>query len=340
MSYVTSALGLCSSAPSASQRVTSAWAARLQSSGAWASSRRPSTLWIASRGGQVSLVRLKNLLLIPRRDDFYWVSVNPGEPPDVRPFGVEPPGNVKRARPAEPPADEQEDEYGCTPESSWWRIEFVNDRLLALSRQWASSCHGRSNNSYQVRVLRDTVSAAKPYGAPVPPSGALEQFDEAKLRQAAIGHFQLSGATLAPEDDDIDPLSWTIQRGFGRWQARGAYITRGNISSRLDFDLPADFLPDLARNPPLRPGWDVILASVPDALDAFTSPTGGLVVVLTRDRVLAYVPIDGRLGRPALRWATSNPNRSSAAMVEWATGRNVPRWDAIVHDAAKRLRKR
>jgi hypothetical protein len=305
-------------------------------------SRRPSTLWIASRGGQVSLVRLENLLLIPRRDGFYWVSVNPHEtePPKVRPFGEEPPRDVNRKRPAEPPADGEEDEYGCTPESGWWRIEFVNDRLLALSREWGNSCHGRSNNSHQVRVLRDTVSAAKPYSTPVAVSDVLEQFTEAKLRQAATRQLKLSGAPLAPEDDEIDPLSWSIQRGFGRWQARGAYMTGGNISWRLDFDLPANFRPDLVRNPPLRPGWDVILASVPDALDAFASPTAGFVVVLTRDHVLAYVPVDGRLGKPALRWALLNPNRSSAVMVEWATGRNVPRWDAVVRDAANRLGRR
>lgn len=56
--------------------------------------------------------------------------------------------------------------------------------------------------------------------------------------------------------------------------------------------------------------------------------------------VLAYLPIDGWLGKPALRWALLNPNRSSAVMVEWATGRNVPRWDAVVRDAANRLRRR
>jgi hypothetical protein len=92
------------------------------------------------------------------------------------------------------------------------------------------------------------------------------------------------------------------------------------------------------RNPALQPGWDVILDKVPDALDAFSSPSGGLLVVLTREEVLAYLPQNGRLERPALRRANPiEPNGSTPVMVEWATGPHVQRWDAFMRSAVESL---
>jgi hypothetical protein len=301
--------------------------------------RRLWTLWVSVQSGSVSLVQLRGRLLVPRRDGFWWLSLDPadtGKVPGAWRVGSDR-GPLQLGRKARNVEEaEAEDEFGCTGRSQDWRIEFVNDSYLALTEESGGSCFGRSSQDFQVRVLRYEPGSDTVAGPAVAAPEMLAGLGPQVMREAA----GLTGQEIEP----IDPLSWSIQRGRGRWVARGARMVGGSVAWRNDFDLPGVLPARAVRNPDLRPGWDVVLDSVPDALDAFSSPSGGLLVVLTRKELLAYLPLSGRLGRPALRRANPvAPNRSTPVMVEWATGPHVRTWDTVVRSALEstsRMRSR
>src|SRR5512143_2651812 len=79
--------------------------------------RRLWMLWVSSQGGSVSLVQLRGRLLVPRRDGFWWLSVDPadtGKVPGAWRVGSERErlpvgGKARRGEGAE-----AEDEFGCT----------------------------------------------------------------------------------------------------------------------------------------------------------------------------------------------------------------------------------
>ncbi len=294
--------------------------------------RRLLTLWVSSQSGSVSLVQLRGRLLVPRRDGFWWLSVDPadtGKVPGAWPVGSER-ERLPVQRKARKDEETEEDEFGCTERWRGWRIEFVNDTYLALTEESGGSCSGRSSHDFQVRVLRYEPGAGTVGGPTVAAPDMLAGVSPKVMREAA-------GLT-GQEIDPVDPLSWSIQRGRGRWVARGARMEGDSVAWRIDFDLPGVLPARAIRNPALRPGWDVVLDSVPDALDAISSPSGDLLVVLTKEEVVAYSPRNGRLGRPALRGANPvDPNRSTPVMIEWATGPHVSRWDAVMRSALESM---
>ncbi len=296
--------------------------------------RRFSTLWVSSQGGSVSLVQLRGPLLVPRQDAFWWLSLDPddmGRVPGAWRVGSERGRLPVRDEASKGEEPEAEEDPGCTDEFEDLRIEFVNDTYVAQTEEWASFCSGHSNRDFRVRVLRYEPRAGTVDGPAVPAADMLTGVGAKELREAA-------GPLRDEASEPIDPLSWSIQRGRGRWVARGARMVGHSVAWRIDFDLPGVFPARAIRNPALRPGWDVVLDSVPEAIDAFSSPSGGLLVVLTREEVLAYLPLNGRLGRPALR--RPNPvelNRSKPVMVEWATGPHVRTWDTVVRSAVESL---
>jgi hypothetical protein len=271
--------------------------------------RRYATFLISNQDGRVSLLTLKDRLLVPRRDGFWWMSMNSsyGPTPAVWRVGAGPTHRARSRAAARPLDSEALDETGCSEESENTRLEFVNGPYVALERQTSSVCNGRSNRSISVRVQRYTPEGGTIRGTDVaiPDAIGIGLDDLRRASQQADG-----GTAPVPEGHGVDPRSWSIQRGFGQWEGRGALIGPGygSIDWRYDFDLPNGLPSGLISNPPLNPPWDVILDAIPDARDAFASPTGTLLVVLTATELRAYVPHDGRLGLPVLRWTDHNPN--------------------------------
>jgi hypothetical protein len=295
--------------------------------------RRHRTFWISTRNGHVSLVVLKGRLLVPRRDGFWWLSMDPADTEDVPAMwrvGARMPR--RRVRPPTAVARDANghDETGCTEESRYRRVEFVSDRYLAIQEETFSECNWHSNKSVMVQVLRYAPTNGSVGGPPVAASDLIVGADVNELRRAAAA----ADPDASQPARDVNLNSWSIQRGFGHWRARGAAtIHDGSREWRQDFDLPGRLHADGILDPPIKPAWDTILDSVPDAIDAFASPAGGLLVVLTESEVRAYVPTADQLGRPVLRWINHDANHNNLVMAEWAIGRHVKRWDAVVRNA-------
>jgi hypothetical protein len=131
-------------------------------------------------------------------------------------------------------------------------------------------------------------------------------------------------------DTTFDPTTWWIEREAGSWTMKG--WVRHERYCNYGFDFSADL--DVSRitgRADDRTRWQTLHASRPVLDDAHFLPGGRWVLGLTRTQLFVF---DGDVPRPVLTLPLTNGD--SIVMVEWATGRNVARWDAEV----RRVRRR
>lgn len=116
---------------------------------------------------------------------------------------------------------------------------------------------------------------------------------------------------------------WFVARDRGRWRAFAydhVYGSECDFESGIDLPLPSSF----TGHDSLRPSWRAISLAVPAATDAFASPSGDLVVVVSPDSLSAFESDGVRLGRRLLAIPLSHER---VVMAQWAVGRHVVRWD-------------
>jgi hypothetical protein len=83
----------------------------------------------------------------------------------------------------------------------------------------------------------------------------------------------------------------------------------------------------------LRPSWATLAKQVKKLDDAFTSPRGDLVVVRSGDSLLVHLGAGDQLGK---RVAAIPFTEREIVMVQWATGRNVARWNEEIAAMVRR----
>ncbi len=116
-----------------------------------------------------------------------------------------------------------------------------------------------------------------------------------------------------------DPGNWAVVRRSGRWALRARVATQ-------TFDVPVPLPAALTGWDSLALPWAAVRARVPDALDAFTSPDGRLLGVLTARTLSVYRLGGAAFGPPALVLPLEAPE--SAVLIQWAGGAQVGRWGA------------
>ena len=124
------------------------------------------------------------------------------------------------------------------------------------------------------------------------------------------------------KDPDYETDGWAVGRKQGRWVPLVAYNNgMPNMTLR---DVNAVLPESVANYDQLCCSWAEIAAKQPQAIDAFSSPSGDMTVVLTNDRILVYPGSPFRSAQPVL---AVNLNRNEKViMAQWATGRYVDEW--------------
>jgi hypothetical protein len=74
----------------------------------------------------------------------------------------------------------------------------------------------------------------------------------------------------------------------------------------------------------LRPRWDVLAKQHKGLVDAFSSPRGDLVIARTADSLFVHLGDGAKVGR---RIGAIPFTARQIVMIQWATGRNVARWN-------------
>lgn len=309
------------------------------------------TLWIVKSGRGVRLEASANVLVVPRQSGFWrigstelkqsesyseewpWVSTQPGVP--VHASDLEAPGCRGR---------------------SFTQVEFISGDYLAYASGSKSNCGDKDNDWFSPYVGRlaelqgqafsagaDWVEIWEPFG----PRGSVALQDAFQRMKKQIRDANVEMGIDPEMSQEVEPLraEWGLARKNG-------VLTVFGYARRFGEDVFKEELP-LRPSPPTFGrhsrafAWTAVTTAVPDATDAFRSPIGDLLVVVTSDEVLAYSRSAPPLGAPALRvplgrfedagetswWGAKRG--TAPVMVEWARGRYVAQWSRAVESLGR-----
>ncbi|WP_425148609.1 hypothetical protein [Deinococcus sp.] len=121
--------------------------------------------------------------------------------------------------------------------------------------------------------------------------------------------------------EQADPGNWAVVRRSGRWALRARVA---GFTATATFDVPVPLPVSITGWDTLALPWASIRARVPDARDAFSSPDGHLLGVMTGRVLNVYRLVSGRFGTPDLSVPLEAPE--SAVSIGWASGDEVARW--------------
>jgi hypothetical protein len=172
-----------------------------------------------------------------------------------------------------------------------------------------------------------TQCGAHPDGGPNYSVNSLDSLDTPLTVTAALGAaaeaafktaFQKGerefrvGLSDQCEASPFDLSSWHIERKNGQWKALGWSTSRRACGFGFDFEANLDLSPITGRR------------------DPYVSPSGSWVLAETPSKLM-ILP-SAKSSKPTVTLPLAE--HEQVIMIEWATGRNVARWD----DEARRVR--
>lgn len=127
-------------------------------------------------------------------------------------------------------------------------------------------------------------------------------------------------------------VAWYPVRSRGRWRAT-LMEELGTGDCQLLPTIDVVLASALTGHDSLNPSWNVLKRHVTGLVDAFTSPRGDLVIARGKDSLLVYLGEGERLGRRigAVAFAEGD-----IVMLQWASGRNVARWNQEIAAMVRR----
>jgi hypothetical protein len=121
--------------------------------------------------------------------------------------------------------------------------------------------------------------------------------------------------------------NFALFRKTGHWFFKGRIsLARDDPMSYVDYNINLIPPPDMVAYDMLHVSWKAIKDSVPQAIDAYTSPNNDIAVVITRTDILPYTITNGALSaEPLGKYEIAEG--SSVIMAEWATADYVQNWE-------------
>jgi hypothetical protein len=163
---------------------------------------------------------------------------------------------------------------------------------------------------------------------------------EAIFRQCTDSLTILAALPKA-NDADREAVEWSqgfwrqlsLTRDRGRWGYEAIHRSACNACGNEAYLCPARARPPSsivgADAPPVA--WTEIRRRVPDAIDAFASPNGGMVVVRDSTSLRVFAASAATLGAERRRIPLSAEER--IAVLQWAVGSPIGRWSAVMQRA-------
>lgn len=127
--------------------------------------------------------------------------------------------------------------------------------------------------------------------------------------------------------DKYQEENFSLFRKTGHWFFKGRVsLTENEPLSYVDFNINLIPPPDMVAYDMLHVPWTTIKDTVPQAIDAYTSPNNDIAVIITRTDILLYAIEGGALSvKPLAKYAVTDG--SSVIMAEWATADYVQSWE-------------
>ena len=126
--------------------------------------------------------------------------------------------------------------------------------------------------------------------------------------------------------------TWYPARARGRW--RPVLMEElGTGDCQLLPTVDVGLSPSLTGHDTLNPPWPVLAKQVKGLVDAFTAPRGELIIAQGKDSLFVYLGDGEKVGR---RIAVIPFGERQIVMLQWATGRNVARWNQEIATMMRR----
>lgn len=191
------------------------------------------------------------------------------------------------------------------------RILFAGNRYVALVRRMGG------NETFRVMDINDL---GKPRSVVMAASGGERHMLPALQEGGTLGVMASDELGASGTGD------WTVGRIAGRWVGMSAEV---NAASREDGSRTAVLRPRTLQTLPYTLGssvvahnelslsWGAVRSAIPAAVDAFTSPSRNMAVIVTDRQIAVHEMKGGELGGEML--VTALREGESVVMAEWAT---------------------
>lgn len=223
---------------------------------------------------------------------------------------------------------------------SWSKIQinFVSPEYLAVGEQSGQTeeCEPRGGRWYQSyyvsRFNGDSSLALAELSSP-----RVDSVGRVALSTAAKELAKDEVCASIVEGFDVAELleigaAWYPSRFGGRWMpVLVEQLGTGECQLHPIVDIALDT--ELTGHDVLRPSWTALSKHIKGLTDAFGSPGGDMVIVRAMDSLFVHLGGREKLGR---RVGAVPFSGRQIVMLQWATGRNVARWDREIEAMVKR----
>lgn len=123
----------------------------------------------------------------------------------------------------------------------------------------------------------------------------------------------------------INYSNFTVVRNNGRWCLQGRISPIVGTLNSVDFSINEDVNSKLSKYNILTIPWKVLKGKIPLFLDAYTSPSGNLAIIIVKGEILVYTISNGQLSNTPIDRITIN-NDEEVIMSEWCENEYVKKW--------------
>src|SRR5688500_8406250 len=223
---------------------------------------------------------------------------------------------------------------------SWSKIDikFVAPEYLALGERSGQTeeCEPRGGRWYQSYYVSrfngdSSFSLSRVSATPIDSAGrsalarAANDLARAEMCERVVAGFNVEELVEVG-------TAWYPVRARGRWAAT-LMEELGTGDCQLLPIVDVALATTFTGHDVLRPSWNALARQVKGLVDAFASPRGDLVIVRAADSLFVHVAEAEKLGR---RIGALPFKEREIVMIQWATGKNVARWNQEIAAMTRR----
>lgn len=312
------------------------------------------TLYITNNNGNISLVTQGSGILVPRDDGFWSVNVETEKQTDnYKGISYESSLDyisVKKVD-REPVKENNEEKYQpgelvkryYDPVVHYDGMKFFENKNIDLiyagnnyvsqkveSSGYLGGAHGYATNSLGTME----ISKTKDRSDYIAISTLLGKEAKAELFKQGKAYYEKH------QNEGIDS-EVRSEKDWGLFRQNGKWVVKGFLGFNSQADRGAYAIFNTGLIPPLElvghdvlmPKWEVIKSFLPEAKDAFSSPKGDVLVVLTPHKIRVYTDFqEDYIGEATYIidlediFTSEEKNEIDVIMVQWAIGDYVEKW--------------